>query len=295
MRIFPLVYVLGYICLFFSCQKNEITFPKISDDETGNTSIMELKKQYKNPGTFWTITEDIRISGIVIANDENGNFYKKIIIQDSSGGIAINIDGYELYKEYPIGRKLNINCKNLTLNDYAHSINLGFKINEDQPLLLPIPRKITGNYIKKGGFDYDLKPRLVTISQLSTDLHDSHQNTLVKLEGLQPSMRDKNKTLADPNKRWPSSSYTLYDCQGNILVLRTSSYSNLASEPLPTDNGSIIGIFTPYFQEKIADKAKRDEKNITLRNINELDFSNPRCNNNPEELRKAKQKRTKKY
>lgn len=106
-------------------------------------------------------------------------------------------------------------------------------------------------------------------------------------------MRDKNKTLADPNKRWPSSSYTLW-LSRNILVLRTSSYSNLASEPLPTDNGSIIGIFTPYFQENRR-QSKRDEKNIILRNINELDFSNPRCNNNPEELRKAKQKRTRQY
>ncbi len=32
------------------------------------------------------------ISGIIIADDESGSFYKEMIIEDSTGGISIQLD-----------------------------------------------------------------------------------------------------------------------------------------------------------------------------------------------------------
>ena len=59
-------------------------------------------------GSFEVITEDKTIGGIVIADDESGQFYKTIVIQDETGGISVNLDGYDLYTSYPVGRKVYV-------------------------------------------------------------------------------------------------------------------------------------------------------------------------------------------
>src|ERR1035438_2308316 len=43
---------------------------------------------------------DSTIYGIVTADDRSGNFYKQIVIQDSTGGRSIGIDQTNLYADY---------------------------------------------------------------------------------------------------------------------------------------------------------------------------------------------------
>lgn len=277
-----------YLCLVFllinSCRKKHANYPAIPDLPAGNISIMNLKKKYIQAGTFVKITEDLRISGIVIANDESGNFYKKIIVQDSSGGIALSIDGYDLYKEYPVGRQIVVICRGLTLNDFANNISLGLKQDEDDSLqLLAIPAQIANKFIQKGSFEHKVEPKLVKIADLTTDLHDPYQNTLLRLTGVEARAGDAGKTLADPTKRFPARAYTLYECAGESIVLRTSSYSVLASTAMPEGNGSIIGVFTPFVRDR------KNEKNITLRKAQEINFGDSRCPDDPSKKRGRRQ------
>lgn len=274
-------FYLCFLCfLLLSCHKVIPLIPQISEVENGNISIMELKKRYTSEGTFLKITEDLSIAGIVIANDETGNFFKKIIIQDNSGGIAINIDGYDLYKEYPIGRKINITCKNLTLNDYAHTINLGLDKDESNSQLISIPAQIASTYIKKGGFEHKIEPKIVKINDLGTELHDPYQNTLVKIEGLEADRRDRDKYLGDETRRYGAAqNYTLSDCQKNTIILRTSNYSTLAKIPLPMGNGSIVGIFTPFVPNNNKQRNTTDNTTTSSENTNTTDNNTDNTNN----------------
>ena len=51
-------------------------------------------------------------------DDRSGNYYKSIVIQDSTGGIELKFNDGFLYNQYPIGRTLYIKCKDLILTDY---------------------------------------------------------------------------------------------------------------------------------------------------------------------------------
>ncbi len=71
------------------------------------------------------ITDDVIIGGIVCMDDKSGNYYKKIVIQDETGGIEIEIDQTNLYTDYPVGRKVYVRCKGLFLGNYFDIPQLG--------------------------------------------------------------------------------------------------------------------------------------------------------------------------
>src|SRR5205085_5879725 len=87
-------------------------------------SIAQLKAQHVT-GSYEVLANDDIIEGVVVANDSSGNFYKQIIIEDTSGGIAINIDDYNLYTSYPEGRQVFVKLKGLILYDASKLIELG--------------------------------------------------------------------------------------------------------------------------------------------------------------------------
>lgn len=66
-------------------------------------TIAELKLLFS--GTNLKLTDDIIISGIVVANDKSGNIFNQIIIDDGSAGISVAIDQNALNGEFPSGKK----------------------------------------------------------------------------------------------------------------------------------------------------------------------------------------------
>ena len=89
-------------------------------------------------GSFEVITEDKTIGGIVIADDER-QFYKTIVIQDETGGISVNLDGYDLIPRTG-RRKVYVKMKGLYLGDFNRVIQLGAGVDYSASgRLLPIP------------------------------------------------------------------------------------------------------------------------------------------------------------
>src|SRR6185312_12641233 len=93
-------------------------------DLTPTLTIAQLKSMHTTGSNEVIVTDDI-IEGTVIANDSSGNFYKQIIVEDSTAGIAINIDDYNLYTSYSEGRTVFIKLKGLILYDNNKLIELG--------------------------------------------------------------------------------------------------------------------------------------------------------------------------
>ena len=65
------------------------------------------------------VTQDIIIRGFVTANDLYGEFYRTIVVEDASGGIAIAAEGSPLADLYPFGIVATVRCNGLTLCDYG--------------------------------------------------------------------------------------------------------------------------------------------------------------------------------
>ncbi|MFT2633418.1 DUF5689 domain-containing protein, partial [Escherichia coli] len=74
------------------------------------------------------VGDDI-ITGIVIANDATNNFYKSIVVQDSTGGITIKLDGFSLAIDYPLYQRVFIRLNGLWLSEYGGMLQLGVAID----------------------------------------------------------------------------------------------------------------------------------------------------------------------
>ena len=95
-------------------------------------SIADLKAMYE-PGHPLVIEDDIVIKGQVTTSDEEGNFYRSLYIQDSTGGIELKLGKTGLYNVYKRGQWIYVKCKGLALGAYGRMVQLGY---ED----------VTGNY-----------------------------------------------------------------------------------------------------------------------------------------------------
>ena len=85
---------------FVACVKTEFDQPPVGGDGQDiptNTTIQALKGYHVTPKGFDLITEDLVIGGTVIMDDKTGNYYKTIVIQDSTGGIEIKFSNGYLY------------------------------------------------------------------------------------------------------------------------------------------------------------------------------------------------------
>ncbi len=252
-----------------SCKKSFDNPPAYVDPGVvANTSVAALKAKH-TLGGYEAITTDLIISGTVIADDKSGNLYKEIYIQDATGGLAIEMNGTNLYTAYPIGRKIYIRCKGLYLSDYAGMIQLGVLDNTipNNPSLAGIPSTLFDTYIARGTYDNPVVPRVVTVGQLTTNIYDPLLGTLVKLNGFEFSSGDVNRTFADTSSAKNSFDLFIKDCSSSSIDVRTSGYANFAGQHPPAGNGSIVALYTKY----------NTSKQLILRDPSDISFTGPRC------------------
>ena len=108
-----------------SCIKYKFNNPDeavYNPDIEATTTIDELKNLYE--GGLTLLDTNVVISGTVIANDKSGNLYKAIIIQDSTAGIEISLNAYELHNNYHIGDFIFVKCQDLYLGEYGEVLGL---------------------------------------------------------------------------------------------------------------------------------------------------------------------------
>ena len=253
-----------------SCKKNFDQPPAYEDPNiVANTSIKSLKAMHSSGG-FEAITTDIIISGIVVADDKSGNFYKEMYIQDATGGMDIKLDATNLYTSYPIGSKVFIKCNGLYLSDYGGMIQLGV-IDHSIPgnsTLAGIPSTLITNYLFKGSSNNPVAPKVVTLSQLTTNIQDTLLGTLIQLNDFQFATGDIAGIYADTSAAKNSVNLTLKNCSGNQIILRTSGYANFAGQHPVAGKGNIIAIYTQY----------NATKQLIIRDTSDVQFNGVRCN-----------------
>jgi hypothetical protein len=237
---------------------------------TANTTIRQLKALLTASGNLQQITDDLIIRGVVVGDDKSGNLYKNIVIQDATGGLSVLMEGTNLFTSYPIGREIFIKCKGLYLGDYNRLIQLGGGIDATgtTPSLLGIAPSLFNTYIVKGSFNNNVTPRVVNVSDLTTNLQDTLQNTLIQLNGFEFDARDTSKTYALPNQNPPGTvNFTIKNCTGASIVLRNSGYSNFAGFGVPNGNGNIVALYTVF----------GNTKQLTIRDTADLKLWGARC------------------
>ena len=216
-------------------------------DIQANLSIRNLHKMHFN-GNFEQVLDELVIEGIIVADDRTNNFYKSIVLQDSTGGVTIRLDASGLYTDYPIGRRIALKLKGLWLGDYAAMLQVGVNVDRTDPVypqLTGIPLPLFDRYVVKKTLNNTIIPRSVRIEELN----DSLQSCLIKISGVEFSVSDTGRTYADAiNKQ--SVNRTLKACTGGSVYLRTGGYADFANIKAPRGNGTITAIYSVFNKEK---------------------------------------------
>ena len=264
-----------------SCVKKSFDNPP---DQSGddpklpvNMTIMQLRKMLPNTLSAtdtMLITQDYTIAAIVNADDRSGNLYKQIYVQDSTGGIQLNIDAYSLYANYPVGRKIYIKLKGLYLS-YSGATgtpSLSGAINE-QGGTVGITGAQVDNHIIKANTGNVVKDTVISFNTARGGVVDA---LLCRLVTISDSVQfaDTIRTYTDPtaatNRYITTCGSNLYvgnSAPSGTMAVRTDNYASFHALKLPYGKGTIRGIYTVF----------HTTPQLILRDTGDVRFYGPRC------------------
>jgi hypothetical protein len=259
-----LFYSITFLLMLTACLKKNAYAIQLSGLTTDTLmSIKELRKLHVL-NRVEPLTKSLMIEGVVVGNDEHDNIYKSIIIQDSTGGIVLLLDGTNLYQNYPLGAFVRVHLKNLFLTDYRKMQQLVASVDTTNGTLLTtgLPVPLFEKHISILRDNFKVVPLEVNYKTLS----DTLQGRLIRLTSVEFSATDTGQTYSD-YKNKIGSSRSLKFCTGGTIYLRTSGYADFAGIPTPSGNGSVIGIYSVY----------NSEKQLLIRDTSDILLKSKRC------------------
>jgi Family of unknown function (DUF5689) len=261
-------FLLASTLFITSCVKQKFDEPTLADstvDFKSNTTIAALKKLHTT-GALEQIKTDVIVEGTVIADDASNNYYKTIVIQDSTAGIDVKITAASLFNDFPMGSKVLIKCNGLTLGDYFGLTQLGGGSALDTKgniVLAGIEQALISTYVFKAGKGTVITPRVVKIADLNSNL----ASTLIQIDNVEFAKLHFGVPFADGPKK-STQNRNLVDCNGGTVFVRTSGYATFVNDLTPTGNGTIIGVYSTY----------NTDKQLYIRDLGDVSkMTNTRC------------------
>lgn len=231
-------------------------------------TIAELKSKYASvfsSNGYKVIEEDLQLHAVVNGNDQGGNLYKQISIQDETGGIIVGINGTDLFAVMPVGQNIVINLKGLYIGAYGKMAQLGSEYNGGMGRMdLNVWKKsvrlvgksvdvITqtteGDVVKHDTTTVAMTAKVDTVDFTPAKDWNSMIGRIVLIDNVKiDGTKDEILAPEDGSIRLTSNCANR-DIKGagtNNIVLRTSTYSDFASRPVPQGNVKIYGVCTYY-------------------------------------------------
>ena len=194
-------------------------------------TVAEVKQMYVS-GNFTQITEDSYLKAKVTANDETGNLYKYLYVEDATGGLRINIGKTNLYQDarFKVGKNLIVKLKDLYIGKFSGEFQLG------QPYNGNVGQVVEGDvykyFIDSKEAVTQITPTVKTISELTT----ADVGRWITIKGLQFSTNDLGNTFGGTK--------TLEDCSGKNIPLVTSVQAKFAGSPVGNGKGDVTAILS---------------------------------------------------
>ncbi|HAE32091.1 MAG TPA: hypothetical protein DCF89_13320 [Flavobacteriales bacterium] len=237
-----LFYIVFFALSLFACKREYDSPPLNQLPENGIISIAQLRSM-AFPHKF---VGDTSIFGVITMDEQTGNIYKNVYIQDTSGA-GMNL---RLLSSGGViqGDSVRVSLKGTILTQFDGMLQLDSVDVDDN-----IVTQSTGNIVE---------PKTVTIAEINSSI----QAQLIRLEGVEFSGMDVGGTWADGDNQ-ASLNRMLVNCFGDEVIVRTSGYANFANEVIPSGNGSIIGVVGQY----------NTDMQLYIRTPLEAQMADPRC------------------
>ncbi|MBX2873230.1 MAG: nuclease [Saprospiraceae bacterium] len=228
---------------------------------TANATVAEVKTLHTIGQTAKRIDDDVIVEVTVGADDQTGNLFRQIAVQDATGGFLIRLNATGLFNTYAEGTVILLKLQGLYIGDY----NGTYQINgsaED-----PVEELLIKNHLFVKDRDQFVTPEVVTIEDLNDAARlDQLLSKVIQLDDVQFASASAGAPYADAVNRF-SVNRDLEDCKGNSLVVRTSGFSDFAAELTPEGKGSFIGVLSVF----------RDTRQLLVRRPSDLQMASTRC------------------
>lgn len=239
-RFFSLGLSLALALGFASCDR-VYDEPLLTEPEsalTPNITISGLKEKYAaaTQNKSLLIDTDYILRVRVGGNDESGNIYKTLWVQDETGGMPLAVDMSNMSAEYMVGQELLIKLKGLSVNVYGGVQQIGYK--EEGSTNTRIPQVLFKTIAERNGYPdiSKVEPLVVTLSGLKDDMIGKlveFRDVAWQEPGEVFAVKDENtnRHLTDGSK---------------TLIVRNSGYSLFAGDKLPEGIGTVRGILSKF-------------------------------------------------
>ncbi len=244
------------MALFFSCTIKEedltqtpkaIKFPKAN---SSLTAIRERVLQSETNFVEFSLSEDsLWVEGYVTSNDEGGNFYKEIYIQDApqdaKTAIRLLIDRTSLVDFFPPGRKVSIYLNGLGAGLKSSIITLGEYQGND---IGEIPQFNFQAHILPADSLYLIVPKTIDLANIV----EEDVGKWVKVMQVQFAKGERGKTFSGEAFDEFDGERRLVQCKDQrSILLSTSTFSDFKSIVLSDSSGVVEGILSKdFFGEK---------------------------------------------
>lgn len=247
----------------FACER-DYDAPLLTEPEyTGpaaNITISELRTQNTaaTQDVPIIITQDQVLKAVITGNDESGNIFKKIYLQDETGAIEMEVDQSSVYNYYPVGQTVYVDLNGLSISVYGDEQQLG----HPEGYLYRTPWEDFEKHVSKDGWANPENAKPVVIDDISTinAAPDNYKFKLVQFTGV--TFQNGGKGIFAPEDGYGEENIT--DSHGNTIMIRTSNYASFAGNKLPEGKGNVTGILGRF----------RGTWQLTLRTANDVsDFT----------------------
>jgi hypothetical protein len=264
-------FMLLVISMYLGCVKDDgFSTPKV-DCVAPEISATNTIDQVKNMYTFGGATKietDVIIEGYVVSSDKSGNIYKSLSIQDKpenpTAAIKISIDQSDIYTVYNVGRKVFVKLKGLAVGYSYGSIQIGKATATE---LGRIPALEVKDHIIRSCEVVEITPKVVTINELN----ESMLEMLIQIDNVQFKTSELGNAYGNV-KNSTTENRTLESFNGSCnltgeVLLRNSGYSDFKNQLLPEGKGSVVAIFSNYYEDF----------QLYIRDTEDVKFTETRC------------------
>lgn len=240
-----------------STEKGMAAYGNQNIQPTNLKTIAEVKTLFQNEinnNGLRMVKEPMQIRGIVTGNDEGGNIYNSLYIQDNTGAIAISLAQSGLYGAFSVGQCVLIELQDLYIGGYGKQAQIGTTYTNPNKVGATPQVGRMSRYIWQSHYrlvspvdGLIAAPIEVKWNFNSLNIADDCAK-LITLKGVELAEANGTAVFAPSD----GSVQLTANCANRIIkgvgnvVLRTSTYADFAKQVLPTGLVDITGVATRY-------------------------------------------------
>lgn len=202
-----------------------------------NCSIAMLRELYD--GRTRLLDADLRIVGRITTSDDEGNFYKTIVVEDESGAVEIMAGITDLATIYPTGVALAIDLRGCALGESYGVMQIGrYPASYSGYATDYFSSKVLlDRHITRGDDISPVEAAPVAIADLRREMC----GRLIRIDSLLLRQPETDDDVAVTPAAW--SGYTVFDDpSGDSIVVYTRTYADYADHRVPTGRVALTGI-----------------------------------------------------